>query len=131
MTKSKTTNTIKNLDELKVKLAEIKLQIRAGQNKNTNAHKKLKKEIAQILTGSATKITMSKQIVGTIKSAKTINTAIVDVVSFKVHPSLKRIKVNNSYACHNTLEAKLGDRVSIKEIRPISKTKHWEITKVL
>jgi len=50
MTKSKTENTIKNLDELKIKFADIKLQIRAGQQKNTNAHKKLKKEIAQILT---------------------------------------------------------------------------------
>ena len=75
---------------------------------------------------------MSKQIVGTIKSAKTINTAIVDVVNFKVHPKyLKRIKVNKSYACHNALGAKLGDRVSIKEIRPISKTKHWQITKII
>ena len=50
-TKTKTTNTLKNLDELKIKIADIKLNIRAGQEKNTNAHKKLKKEIAQILTG--------------------------------------------------------------------------------
>lgn len=73
-----------------------------------------------------------KQIVGTVKSAKNINTAIVDVVNFKVHPKyLKRIKVNKSYAAHNTLGAKVGDQVSIKETRPISKTKHWQITKVL
>lgn len=50
MTKTKTANTINNLDELKIKIADIKLRIRAGQEKNTNAHKKLKKEIAQILT---------------------------------------------------------------------------------
>lgn len=137
MTKTKSENTLKNLDELKIKIADIKLQIRAGQNKNTNAHKKLKKEIAQILTKRDTVsqwhwIHMSKQIVGTIKSAKSINTAIVDVTRFKVHPKyLKRIKVNNSFACHNTLGAKEGDRVSIKETRPISKTKHWEITKIL
>lgn len=73
-----------------------------------------------------------KKIIGTVKSAKSINTAIVDVVSFKIHPKyLKRIKVNKSYAAHNTVGAKLGDRVSIKEVRPISKTKHWQITKVL
>lgn len=50
MTKTKTEKTISNLDELKIKLADIKLKIKAGQEKNTNAHKALKKEIAQILT---------------------------------------------------------------------------------
>ena len=38
------------LSELKTKLVEIRLTIKAGQEKNTNAHKKLKKEIAQLLT---------------------------------------------------------------------------------
>ncbi len=50
MTKSKSQNSIANLDELKIKFADIKLQIKSGQQKNTNAHKALKKEIAQILT---------------------------------------------------------------------------------
>ncbi len=50
MTKTKSTNTIANLDELKIKFADIRLQIKSGQQKNTNAHKALKKEIAQILT---------------------------------------------------------------------------------
>lgn len=45
-----TTNTKDSLTELKVKLSEIKLTIKAGQEKNTNAHKKIKKEIAQLLT---------------------------------------------------------------------------------
>ncbi len=73
-----------------------------------------------------------KHLLGTVKSDKNLNTAIVDVVSFKVHPKyLKRIKVNKSYATHNTLGAKTGDRVRIEETRPISKTKHWQITKIL
>jgi len=50
MTKTKTEKTISSLDELKVKIANIKLNIRSGLEKNTNAHKKLKKEIAQLLT---------------------------------------------------------------------------------
>ncbi|KKT39433.1 MAG: hypothetical protein UX12_C0004G0006 [Candidatus Collierbacteria bacterium GW2011_GWC1_45_47] len=41
-----------NLAELKTKLVSVKLSIKAGQEKNTNAHKKLKKEIAQLLTKS-------------------------------------------------------------------------------
>ncbi len=47
MAKTESTN---KLAELKTKLAEIKLSIKAGQEKNTNAHKKLKQEIAQLLT---------------------------------------------------------------------------------
>lgn len=53
MAKSKTqTTTTNTLDDLKIKISDVKLKIRAGQEKNTNAHKKLKKEIAQILTKS-------------------------------------------------------------------------------
>ena len=39
-----------NLAQLKTKLVSVKLSIKAGQEKNSNAHKKLKKEIAQLLT---------------------------------------------------------------------------------
>lgn len=37
---------------LKAKLMEIKLAIKAHQEKNTNAHKATKKQIAQLLTKS-------------------------------------------------------------------------------
>ena len=75
---------------------------------------------------------MKKHLTGTVKSAKMQKTAVVDVVHFKVHPKyLKRIKVNKSYAVHNEIGAKEGDKVRLKETRPISKNKHWEIIKVL
>ncbi len=75
---------------------------------------------------------MKKQLIGTVKSAKMMKTAVVDVVHFQVHPKyLKRIKVNKSYTVHNEVEAKEGDRVQMKEIRPMSKNKHWQITKVI
>ena len=75
---------------------------------------------------------MKKHIIGTVKSAKMVKTAVVDVVHFQVHPKyLKRIKVNKSYTAHNEVGAKEGDRVSLKETRPISKNKRWQITKVL
>jgi len=50
MPKTKTENTQETLDELKIKLTDIKLKIRAGQEKNTNAHKKTKVQIAQLLS---------------------------------------------------------------------------------
>lgn len=39
-----------DLATLKAKLLEIRLAIKAHQEKNTNAHKATKKQIAQILT---------------------------------------------------------------------------------
>jgi len=73
-----------------------------------------------------------KHLLGTVKSDKNLKTAIVDVVRFKVHPKyLKRIKVNKSYAVQNDLGAKVGNRVRLEETRPISKTKHWKISKII
>ena len=75
---------------------------------------------------------MKKLITGTVKSAKMMKTAVVDVVHFKVHPKyLKRIKVNKSYTTHNEIGAKQGDIVRLEETRPISKNKHWKIIKVI
>lgn len=39
-----------NLAQLRAKLLETRLNIRARQEKNTNAHKPIKKQIAQELT---------------------------------------------------------------------------------
>lgn len=55
---TKTTKADAKLDslaELKTKMVEIKLTIKAGQEKNTNAHKKIKKQIAQLLSKTTTK----------------------------------------------------------------------------
>ena len=55
MTKTKTETPAITLDELKIKLADIRLKIKAGQEKNTNAHKKTKVQIAQFLSASGGK----------------------------------------------------------------------------
>ncbi len=41
-----------SLSSLKTKIVEIRLSIKAHQEKNTNAHKATKKQIAQLLTKS-------------------------------------------------------------------------------
>ncbi len=48
--KTATPAPTQTLEEMKIKYAEIRLTVRAGKEKNTNAHKKLKKQIAQFLT---------------------------------------------------------------------------------
>lgn len=73
-----------------------------------------------------------KHLLGTVKSDKNLQTAIVSVIGFKVHPKyLKRTKVTRSFAAQNDLGAKKGDRVRIEETRPLSKSKHWKITKII
>lgn len=52
MPKTKIETPAVTLDELKIKLADIKLKIKAGQEKNTNAHKKTKVQIAQLLSSA-------------------------------------------------------------------------------
>jgi len=49
-TQAKKDNKNKSLLELKKELINVRLKIKAGQEKNTNAHKTLKKQIAQLLT---------------------------------------------------------------------------------
>jgi len=43
------------LEKLRFELIKTRLEIKAGKNKNTNAHKKLKKQIAQLLSAKQQK----------------------------------------------------------------------------
>ena len=43
------------IQKMRQDLIKIRLNIRAGKEKNTNAHKKIKKEIARFLTKGETK----------------------------------------------------------------------------
>jgi len=46
---TKKTKTV-TLSDLRQKYATIRINIKAGREKNTNTHKKIKKQIAQLLT---------------------------------------------------------------------------------
>lgn len=41
---------LNQIAKLKKELLKIRLEIKSGKTKNTNAHKKIKKQIAQLLT---------------------------------------------------------------------------------
>lgn len=75
---------------------------------------------------------MKKQLQGVVKSDKMTKAATVEVTRFTVHPKyLKRIKVTKSFAVRNEVGAKAGDTVVIEETKPLSKTIHWQIVKVI
>ncbi|OGG31472.1 30S ribosomal protein S17 [Candidatus Gottesmanbacteria bacterium RIFCSPLOWO2_01_FULL_46_9] len=72
-------------------------------------------------------ITKGKVFSGEVISAKTPMTVIVAVVSTHRHPLYKKaVKKTKHVAVHNTsLALTVGDKVTIREIRPVTKTKHF------
>jgi len=69
---------------------------------------------------------------GTVVSDKAHKTVIVSVERRIMHPVYKKfIKRTKRYAAHDEASAcKAGDIVNIRECRPISKTKRWEVVPV-
>jgi len=72
-----------------------------------------------------------KLLQGTITSLKTTQTARVKVVRSWQHPLYKKfVKRSKNYMCHYTdLVLTEGDTVEIQETRPLSKTKHFLVTR--
>ncbi len=80
----------------------------------------------QAASGGQSKSRFLKGIVVSDKMDKTI---VVSVSRIKKHPKYKkRYKVNKKYKAHDEKnEFKIGDKVIIKESRPISKDKRWRV----
>jgi small subunit ribosomal protein S17 len=66
---------------------------------------------------------------GVVVSDKGEKTVVVLVERRVMHPIYKKfIKRSKKYMAHDeTNAAKTGDTVKIRESRPISKRKHWEV----
>lgn len=70
--------------------------------------------------------------IGRIVSAKLKNSATVLLESRKLHPLYKKSFVSTKkYLVDDSLGVKEGDIVEFVKCRPISKNKHWKITKIL
>lgn len=76
---------------------------------------------------------MSKVFIGTAISIKTKNTVTVLVERKLRHPVYKKvIRRHKKYKVHfENIDLKEGDLVEIKETRPISKEKHFIVSKKL
>lgn len=75
---------------------------------------------------------MAKTLTGIVTSDKRDKTITVTVTSRETHPLYgKQYTVNRKYQAHDQNgEAKLGDKVRIKEVRPISKTKSFTLDRI-
>lgn len=76
---------------------------------------------------------MAKKIVGVVSSDVRDKTITVTVTRRETHPIYgKQYTVTRKYTAHDEKnESNVGDRVEITEVRPISKTKSWSLSKVL
>ena len=73
---------------------------------------------------------MSRRILqGVVVGDKADKTVVVQVDRRIQHPLYKKvIRRSKKYMAHDeTNRSKVGDRVQIRECRPLSKSKHWEI----
>lgn len=70
-----------------------------------------------------------KRLKGTIVSNKMKNTVVVKVDRIREHPKYKkRYKISKKYKAHTEKsELEIGDKVVIRECKPKSKDKHWEV----
>jgi len=80
-----------------------------------------------------TKESKRTTLVGKVVSAKNDKTITVLVETYKKHPLYgKRVKYSKKYTAHDEKNiAKQGDTVRIISTRPLSKTKRYELDKVL
>ena len=66
---------------------------------------------------------------GVVTSAKMDKTAVVSVHTYKIHPLYKKkYRVTKKFYAHDENNTcKEWELVTIKETKPLSKTKRWEI----
>jgi small subunit ribosomal protein S17 len=74
-----------------------------------------------------------KERVGTVVSDKMDKTVVVAVENRVPHNKYGKIMVRTKrYKAHDEENAyHVGDRVRIRETRPLSRTKRWEVTEVI
>ena len=77
-------------------------------------------------------VTHGRAFTGVVISDKMQNTATVEWTRRRIVPKYERYeKARTKIKAHNSLGAKTGDLVRVKECRPLSKTKHFIITEIL
>jgi small subunit ribosomal protein S17 len=81
----------------------------------------------------ATRAPVRKERVGEVISNKMQKTIIVKVIRRQAHPKFKKIvKSSKKFYAHDEKgEAKVGDTVKIRETRPMSRLKRWELLAVI
>ena len=75
------------------------------------------------------KTTKAKVLSGTVTSTKMKDTVVVVVERYEKHPKYEKfVKFRKKFKAHDAGNTKkVGDKVEIRETRPISKDKHFVV----
>ena len=73
----------------------------------------------------------TKTLRGTVVSDKMDKTVVVSVTRFVKHPKYQKfLKITKKFKAHDeNNESKVGDTVSLRQTRPLSKDKRFEVIK--
>jgi len=76
---------------------------------------------------------ITKVITGIVVSNKMDKTLVVQVERKFIHPTFKKVvKRTKKFKCHDEEnQGSIGDFISMREVRPMSKTKRWNLINVL
>lgn len=76
---------------------------------------------------------MRKRKIGVVISDKMNKTRVVKIIRFIQHPKYKKYikRSTKVYAHDEKNETKVGDKVVIMEVRPLSKLKRWRVIRKL
>src|SRR5271155_3241322 len=79
------------------------------------------------------KQTRRNEKVGQVVSTKMQKTIVVEIEMRKAHPKYKRVmKTNKKFYAHDEQNsARVGDVVRIRETRPLSKLKRWQLEEIV
>ena len=74
-----------------------------------------------------------KEQVGTVLNNRMAHTAVVQVTQLVQHPVYRKvIRRRKKYVAHDEKKiAKVGATVRIRETRPLSRTKRWQVVEVV
>ena len=74
-----------------------------------------------------------KVITGTVVSNKMDKTVVVSVERKFIHPVFKKVvKRTKKFNCHDEKnECGVGDFIAMRAVRPLSKTKRWNLVEIL
>ena len=76
---------------------------------------------------------MPRMLTGRVVSDKSDKTVVISVATRKTHPIYKKqYTINRKFMAHDEKnEAKVGDLVAIRETRPLSARKRFELDKII
>ncbi len=126
----KTNDQLKEeLGNLRKEAFNLRFQKAGGQLGKTGRVRQVRRDIARIKTVLGEKA--ARILEGVVVSDKMDKTIVVKVERRVQHPIYKKfIRRSKKYHAHdetNAYKGKVGENVKIRECRPLSKTKSWEV----